>query len=81
MKAVVCATYGPPEVLHITELEKPVPGPDQVLVKIHATSVSVADYRVRSFSVPLSFWIPARLALGITKPKTKVLGMELSGTV
>ncbi|MGB5171539.1 NAD(P)-dependent alcohol dehydrogenase [Eudoraea sp.] len=81
MKAVVCTQYGPPEVLNIVEIEKPVPKDNEVLVKVHATTVSAADYRVRSFNVPPSFWLPARLALGLRKPRKSVLGMELSGEI
>ena len=54
MKAVVCTKYGPPEVLQIQEVEKPVPKGDEVLVKVYATSVSAADSRVRSFNLPIS---------------------------
>lgn len=81
MKAVVCTVYGPPEVLQITEIEKPVPKPDEVLIKVLATTVTIADFRIRSFTVPSSFWIPARLALGIIKPRKPVLGVEISGEV
>jgi len=81
MKAVVCAKYGPPEVLQIKEVEKPRPKDNEVLIRIYATSVTVADSRVRGFKVPLSFWIPARLALGITKPKNSIPGGELSGEI
>jgi len=81
MKAVVCAKYGPPEVLQIKEVEKPRPKDNEVLIRIYATSVTAADSRVRGFKVPLSFWIPARLALGITKPKNSIPGGELSGEI
>jgi NADPH:quinone reductase-like Zn-dependent oxidoreductase len=81
VKAVLCPAYGPPEVLVVREVQKPRPKDDQVLVKIHATTVTVADVRVRAFNVPKSFWIPARLALGITKPNNSILGVELAGTV
>jgi NADPH:quinone reductase-like Zn-dependent oxidoreductase len=81
MKAVVCTKYGPPEVLEIREVEKPVPKDNEVLVKVHATTVTVADFRIRSFTVPPSFWIPARLALGLTKPKKPILGVELAGEI
>jgi NADPH:quinone reductase-like Zn-dependent oxidoreductase len=81
MKVVVCTQYGPPEVLNIAEIEKPVPKDNEVLVKVHATTVSAADYRVRSFNVPPSFWLPARLLLGLRKPRKSVLGMELSGEI
>nr|WP_298926222.1 NAD(P)-dependent alcohol dehydrogenase [uncultured Allomuricauda sp.] len=81
MKAVVCTKYGPPEVLQLKEIEKPVPKDNEVQIKIHATTVSAADYRVRSFNVPVSFWIPARLMLGLRKPRKFILGMELSGEI
>ena len=81
MKAVVCAKYGPPEVLQIAEIEKPVPKDNEVLVKVHATTVTAADYRVRSFDVPASFWLPARLMVGLKKPRKSILGMELSGKI
>jgi len=81
MKAVVCTKYGPPEVLHLQEVEKPVPKHNEVLIKIHATTCHIGDVRIRSFNVP--FWqkVPFRLYLGIRKPKRSILGMELAGEV
>jgi len=81
MKAVVCTKYGPPEVLQLTEVEKPTPKDNEVLIKIHATTCHIGDVRVRSFNVP--FWqrIPFRLFLGIRKPKQPILGMELAGDI
>lgn len=81
MKAIVYTEYGPPEVLKLKEVEKPVPKDNEVLIRVHASTVSAADSRCRSFTVPLSFWIPARLALGILKPKRQILGAELSGEI
>lgn len=81
MKAIACTKYGPPEVLQMKEVKKPVPRENEILINIHATSVTVADSRVRGFKVPLSFWIPARLAIGLRKPKKDILGMELSGKI
>ncbi|OJJ21873.1 NAD(P)-dependent alcohol dehydrogenase [marine bacterium AO1-C] len=81
MKAVVCNQYGSPEVLKINKVPKPTPKPNEVLVKVHASTVAVADVRIRSFDVPISFWIPARIALGLTKPKNSILGIELAGEV
>lgn len=81
MKAVICPQYGPPEVLQLAEIPKPVPKADEVLIKIHATTVTVADFRVRSFTIPKGFWLPARLSLGITKPRNPVLGAELAGEI
>jgi len=81
MKAIVCTKYGPPEVLEIKEVEKPVPKDNEVLIRVHATTVTVADSRVRSFRVPLSFWLPARMALGLRRPKNAILGTELAGEI
>jgi 2-desacetyl-2-hydroxyethyl bacteriochlorophyllide A dehydrogenase len=81
MRAIICTKYGQPEVLQIKEIEQPAFKDNEVLIKIFAASVSVADTRVRGFRVPVSFWIPARIALGITKPKIAVLGMEIAGEI
>lgn len=81
MKAVVCTKYGPPEVLQVEEIEKPFPKDNEVLIKVYATTVSAADFRVRSFNIPASFWLPARLMLGLMKPRKSILGMELSGEI
>ncbi|PZD97467.1 NAD(P)-dependent alcohol dehydrogenase [Paenibacillus sambharensis] len=81
MKAVICPRYGPPDILQIKEFEKPVPKDHEILVKVFATTVTVADVRTRSFTVPRSVWLPARIALGISRPKRPVLGMELAGEV
>lgn len=81
MKAVVCSAYGGPEVLQLTRLPKPVPQANEVCIRIHATTVTVADFRIRSFTVPLSFWLPARIILGLTKPKHPILGVEVAGEI
>lgn len=81
MKAVICTKYGSPEVLQLKEVEKPSPKENEVLIRIHATSVTIADCRVRGFNVPVSFWLPARIALGIRKPRKDILGVELSGEI
>jgi NADPH:quinone reductase-like Zn-dependent oxidoreductase len=81
MKAVVYTSYGPPEVLRIVEVAKPVPNDHEVLIKVQATTVTVGDTRMRSFSVPRGQWLPARLYLGVLKPRRAILGMELAGEV
>ena len=81
MKAIVCTKYGPPEVLQLKEVEKPRPGNNEVRIKIFATTVTSGDSRMRSFTVPLSFWLLARIALGLRKPKKTILGAELAGEI
>jgi NADPH:quinone reductase-like Zn-dependent oxidoreductase len=76
MKAVVCDRYGPPEVLRIEEVERPVPGPDEVLIRIRATTVNRSDTETRQGS-PAA----ARLLTGLRRPRHRVLGTELAGEV
>lgn len=76
MKAIVCTEYGSPDVLRLTELEKPVPGDGEVLVKIHATSVNAGDWHVLRASPFL-----VRLVYGLFKPKVSVLGADIAGVV
>ena len=81
MKAIIYTKYGSPDVLKLAEVEKPTPKDNEVLIKVHATTVTVGDTRMRSFTVPPSFWLPARITLGFRKPKKAVLGMELAGEI
>ncbi|QIZ40366.1 NAD(P)-dependent alcohol dehydrogenase [Bacillus sp. RZ2MS9] len=81
MKAIICTNYGPPNVLQLQNVEKPKPKKNEVLVKIHATSVSTGDCRIRGFNSPLLFWIPMRIILGFRKPRKPILGVELSGEI
>lgn len=81
MKAIICTKYGPPNVLQLQNVEKPKPKKNEVLVKIHATSVSIGDCRIRGFNSPLLFWIPMRIILGFRKPRKPILGVELSGEI
>lgn len=87
MKAVICTKYGPPEVLQIKEVDKPFPKPDEVLVKILATTVHIGDTKIRRFEPGLGpvkdfFLKPImRVIVGFTGPRKKILGMELSGEI
>jgi len=83
MKAIVYQKYGPPDVLLLKEIEKPAPRDNEVLVKIHATTVTIGDTIMRSLNMPIPGWqkLLARLYLGIRKPKRPILGMELAGEV
>lgn len=81
MKAIVCTKYGSPDVLELTEAEKPIPKNNEVRIKIHATTVSSGDCRVRGFKSPFLYWLPMRLFLGLRKPRKPILGTELAGEI
>jgi NADPH:quinone reductase-like Zn-dependent oxidoreductase len=83
MKAVLHTQYGPANLLQIGEVEKPVPKDDEVLIAVHATTVSTGDCNMRNFTFVTRSMRPlAKLMFGIGKPwKTRVLGTELAGEV
>lgn len=82
MKAIIYTEYGSADVLQCKEIDKPVPKKDEVLIRIHATSVTAADINARGFvAVPRGFKILARLMFGIRKPKKQILGFELAGKI
>jgi len=81
MKAIICTKYGPPDVLQLKEVEKPVPKDNEILVRIHATTVTAADVINRSFTFPPYLWLFARISLGIMRPKNQILGFELAGEI
>jgi len=81
MNAIVYTKYGPPDVLQLIVVEKPIPKEDEILVKVCATTVTAGDVRMRSFKVPRGEWLFARIYLGMRKPKRSILGMELAGEI
>ena len=81
MKAIVCTEYGPPDVLQLREVEKPTPKDNEVLIRIHATTVTSGDVRIRSLQVPPLFQLPLRVLWGFRGPRKKTLGHELAGEI
>lgn len=87
MKAIIATKYGSPDVLQITEIDKPTPKDNEILVKVHATTVHIGDTKIRSFKPGLGpvkdllFKPLMRIMIGFTAPRNKILGMELAGDI
>lgn len=82
MKAILHTKYGPPDELQLKEVAKPIPKDNEVLIKIHATTVTTSDCNVRNFTfVPKSFMFFARIMFGFKKPKINILGIDLAGEI
>jgi NADPH:quinone reductase-like Zn-dependent oxidoreductase len=81
MRAIVCTKYGSPDVLELREVDKSTPKDNEVLIKVHATTVTSGDCRVRGFKSPILYWIPMRIILGLRKPRKPILGVELAGEI
>ncbi len=81
MKAAVYTKYGPPSVVTLADVRKPVPSEHEVLIRIHATTVSTGDWRARSLTLPAGFGLLGRLVFGIFGPRKPILGTELAGEV
>ncbi len=89
IKAVICTKYGNPNVLKFSEVNKPIPKSDEVLVKIHATAVTASDCLIRGLNVPGGHQFPVkqlmrfgmRLFIGFTKPRNPILGLVFSGVI
>ena len=82
MKAVIWTRYGSADGLQLQEIERPTPKDNEILIKIHAATVSTADTEVRRLKLPLLFAIPIRLFLGLRKPtRIRILGSEFAGEV
>ncbi len=82
MKAIVHTKYGPPDELQLIEVENPVPRENEVLIKIHATTVTTTDCNARNFTfVPESFMFFARMMFGFKKPRIRILGIDLTGEI
>jgi NADPH:quinone reductase-like Zn-dependent oxidoreductase len=81
MKAVVCTRYGPPEVLQLKDVAKPIPLDNEVCIHVHATAVTASDIFIRGSQLPIRYLIPMRLMLGLTRPRQSVIGLVLAGEI
>jgi NADPH:quinone reductase-like Zn-dependent oxidoreductase len=81
MRAAVVREYGPPGVVRVEEVPDPVPGPQDVLVRVRATAVTSGDARIRGARFPRGFAALGRVALGVRRPRRPVLGLTFSGVV
>ncbi|NBI30220.1 NAD(P)-dependent alcohol dehydrogenase [Chengkuizengella marina] len=89
MKGIICTKYGPPEVLQLNEVEKPIPKNNEVLIKIHETAVTASDCVIRGFKMPGNPSFPKkqvmelmmRLFIGFSKPRNPIIGLVFSGVV
>lgn len=89
MKASVYTEYGPPDVLKIKDVQKPIIKENEVLIRVTTVPVNFADTLIRDFRavtpkkfhMPFLFWIIGKIAFGINKPKVNILGSEFSGVI
>lgn len=82
MKAIIYSHYGPPDVLQLKEVEKPLAKDDEVLIRVRAVEATKSDCEMRSFQFAVKwFWLPLRLAFGVRKPRRQILGGYFSGVI
>ena len=81
MKAVVCTKYGPPEVLVVRQVPKPSPKAEEVLIRIHATTVTASDVLIRQMAGNLFMRLLLKAVFGFRRPRNPILGMACSGVV
>ena len=81
MRAAVYRRFGGPDNVRIEQLPRPSVGRDDVLIRVHASTVSAADHRARSRQVPRGLWLLAAVGIGAFRPKRRVLGMDVAGVV
>lgn len=82
VKAIVYTKYGPPDVLQLTEVRKPVPQAGEILIRVRAAEVTKGDCEMRSFRFAVKwFWLPLRIAFGLRRPRRAILGGYFAGDV
>jgi NADPH:quinone reductase-like Zn-dependent oxidoreductase len=81
MRAAVYHRFGDADVVHLDDVATPSPRSDELLIRVHASTVSAADYRARTLDVPRGLRLPAALTLGLLRPRRPILGMDVAGVV
>lgn len=82
MKAITYQNYGPPDVLQVRDVPKPVPAEDELLIRVYAAEATKSDCELRSFRFSVNwFWLPLRIAIGIFRPRRRILGGYFAGKV
>jgi NADPH:quinone reductase-like Zn-dependent oxidoreductase len=82
MKAILHTAYGPPDELRLGEVDRPVPTENEVLIRIHASTVTTSDCNIRNLTfTPKLFFLPVRMQFGLLKPRNQILGLDLAGEV
>lgn len=82
MKAIVWTNYGPPDVLKLKDVPKPIPKDNQVLIKVSATTAFAGDVELRGLNISFLYRLPLRIFVGFVKPKRiTILGQELAGVI
>ena len=89
MKASVMTEFGSPDVLQLSEVEKPTPKDNEILISVYATTVNYGDLTARNFknitsgefNMPYLFWLLARISFGLKKPNTNILGSVFAGEI
>lgn len=81
MKAILCTAYGPADLLKLVEIEKPTPRANEMLIRVHASTVTFGDCEIRNLTLPLWTRFPVRLIMGFWKPRRLIPGMEAAGVI
>ncbi len=81
MRAAVVRRFGGPEVVRIESVPRPAARRGELVLRVHASTVSAADHRMRARDLPTGMWFMAPIALGVFRPRVRVLGMDAAGVV
>ena len=81
MKAIVWTKFGPPDVLQLKEVEKPIPKDNEVLIRVYATTVFAGDAEIRGLRIPVELRLPVLIYMSLLRPKPVILGQELAGEI